>query len=214
MLQKIVLHGKLKKEFGGPFNLDVATPAEAVQALTVLRPGFADAIRAGSWRVIRGPLKGGRALTAEQLLINLGGEMHLIAAPAGSGRGGGGTAKVVIGVTILAIALAPLTGGGSLAGVAFGQGVLGSAAGLGLGITAGQAALFGASLIFAGASQLLSPQPKAQQAYTPQDVKASHLFSGSLNSPDQGVPVPLCFGETRAGGVLISLIIETEDIAV
>lgn len=223
MLQNIVLHGQLKRDFGGPFKLDVSTPAEAVLALTVLKPGFAEAIRAGHWRVVRGPLAGGRRLSADDLQINLGGEMHLLAAPRGSGRSGGSTAKVVIGTALIAAAfvLAPpvgaagaaaATGGGvgaGMAGAAFGSTFM-----AGLGISGTQVALFGLSMALGGVSQLLSPQPKANSGFSPQDVRASHLFSGALNSPDQGVPVPLAFGETRCGGVLVSMSLETEDIAV
>lgn len=224
MLQQIHLHGALGQRFGRVHELDVRTPAEAVLALSVLRPGFAEVIRDGTWRVVRGPLRGGRRLGEDELSINLGGEMHLLAAPRGSkGRGAGG-AKMVIGVALIAAVM--ISTGGTGAGIALAgtEAVVGSAASLGgaafnstvawsLGISGTQVAMFGAAMAFAGVSMLLSPQPKASNSQA-QEIKASHLFSGVVNSPDQGVPVPLSFGRHRVGGIPVSISLETEDIAV
>jgi len=227
MIQNIHLHGALGRRFGRLHELDVATPAEAVQALSVLRPGFAEAIREGTWRVVRGSLKRGRRLREADLGINLGGEMHILAAPRGSGGGSGqSTAKVVIGVALIAAAfwLAPAVATGLAGGAAAAPGTVAGTAGLGgsafgsamlggWGISGTQVAMFGAAMAFAGASQLLSPVPKPS-SFSPQDTKASFLFSGALNSPDQGVPVPLAFGRCRVGGVLVSVSYDTEDVPV
>jgi predicted phage tail protein len=222
MLQQIHLHGTLGQRFGRRHQLDVRTPAEAVLALSVLKPGFAETIRDGTWRVVRGQLKGGRRLGEDELGINLGGEMHILAAPRGSKGRGAGTAKMVIGVALIAAVMISTGGAGGIA-LAGTEAVVGSATTLGgaafnsaaawsLGISGTQVALFGAGLAFAGVSMLLSPQPRGSNSQA-QDVKASHLFSGVLNSPDQGVPVPLAFGRHRVGGIPISISIETEDVA-
>lgn len=250
----IHLHGIMKKRFGGPFTLAVKTPAHALNALMLQKPGFREALDAGHWRVVRGPLKGGRRLHPDEFGVNLPGEMHLVAAAAGSKNGAVG--KIVIAAVLIAITIvswgtaAPATvpalaaegaaatatvGGSALAGTAaagagaagagaagagaagivgggaaFGTGVLGtSVAGLGLGITNAQMALFGASLLFAGVSQLLSPMPKAG-AGSSQDTKPSYLFNGSLSGTDQGTAIPIGFGEGRIPGIIISLGIDVE----
>ena len=237
MLKTIHLHGRMRKQFGGPFDLRVRTPAEALHALNVQLPGFADAIRDRHWRVVRGPLKGGRTIPVDQLNVNLDREMHLVAAPAGSG-GRGGTGKIVIGAVLLVVA-AVLTWGASIpasagivgaegaavAGAAAVEGTVAAvggglavaapaaAAGTVFGISAGQIALFGASMLFGGISQALASNPKAQGS-TNQDIRRSFLFNGTINAEEQGVCIPIALGRIRTGGIKIATSLETTDIQV
>lgn len=220
----IHLHGRLRKEFGPSFTLAVRTPAEAVRALCCLKPGIEPVLREGAWRVVRGPLKGGRRLGPDELSVNLDKEMHILAAGRGAGGGrGSGAGKTILGVVLIAaaVALAPWTGGASLAGTAGGVG--GTAAGAtGLGATAftafgasvtyGNIALFGAAMLMGGVSMLLSPSPGAMNG-GPQDTKPSYLFNGQINMADQGLPVPLVLGKMRVPGIVISLGMDVVDMS-
>ena len=68
-----------------------------------------------------------------------------------------------------------------------------------------------------GVAQLLTPVP---QVYAPgasgtnseQDPRKSYSFSGIQNTSRQGVPVPIVYGETLVGSVVISAGIDTVQV--
>jgi predicted phage tail protein len=62
--------------------------------------------------------------------------------------------------------------------------------------------LFGASLVIGGIAQLLTPTPKISQDEG--DPRKSFSFSGIQNVSRAGVPVPVVYGETLVGSVVIS----------
>jgi len=73
-------------------------------------------------------------------------------------------------------------------------------------------------LVLGGVSQLLTPVPKVNQitsgtaANTDQDPRKSYSFSGVQQTSRQGVPVPICYGETLVGSVVISAGIDTVQV--
>jgi len=75
----------------------------------------------------------------------------------------------------------------------------------------------GLSLALAGTAQLLTPtaQTSAVTSGTDSfnDPRKSYSFSGIQNVSRQGVPVPIVYGETIVGSVVISSGINTEEIA-
>lgn len=196
MLRSIVLHGRLKAEFGGPFKLDIASPAEAVRALCYMVAGFRTKIREGHYRVVRGRLDG-LEYDVRTLPMRLGGarELHIVPVIAGSG-GNRGTGKIIAGVALLAAAvIAPyaapalFAAGGALAGTF-----------AGLSIT-GVAFSVGASLALSGVAQLLAPAVQTNDG-VPQN--ASFLLGGQVNVATQGGPVPVVYGRFRTGSVTVS----------
>ena len=60
----------------------------------------------------------------------------------------------------------------------------------------------GTSLILSGVAQLLTPTPKISQDEG--DPRKSFSFSGIQNTNRAGVPVPVVYGETLVGSVVIS----------
>lgn len=207
MLRKVHLHGALKP-FGACHELEVASAAEAVRALSLQLPGFAAAIRAGAFRLVRGDRRTGLALDADTLTLGLGrADLHIVPVAAG-GRGKGGS-KAILGVAIMAVAViaSPLTGGGSLA-AAMGSEAFAVA---GFSISYGNIAAFGLTMALSGISQLLAPAPKTQTAEAA-DQKQSYLFQGAQNLVEQGAAVPLIYGRVRTGSVLISAGISTADV--
>jgi predicted phage tail protein len=74
--------------------------------------------------------------------------------------------------------------------------------------------LLGGSLILGGIAQLLTPVPKvAQGADKQDDPRKSYSFSGIQNTSRAGTPVPIVYGETVVGSVVISAGIDTVQVA-
>lgn len=204
-MNTVFLHGELQK-FGGPYRLDISSPVEAVRALGTQLPGFYQELEAGEYRVLRGQLE----LGEESLGIGLsdGVEVHIVPVIAGAKSGGVGKAILGTAIVAAAIALAPATAGGSLAGLgatAFSVG--------GYGVTYGAIALFGTALALQGVSQMLSPTP-ATDNYNDRekDDKNSFVFNGAANVVEQGQPIPLVYGRFRVGSIVASSGLSAEDI--
>ena len=212
MLHNIHLHGGLAV-FGGPYRLDVSTPREAAHALGVQLKGFRQAIGEGHFRVVRGDPESGFHYDVTTLAFPIGRkseDLHFIPVIGGSGRSGKAAAKIVIGVALIGTGV----GFGIAAGAAAGTGLLGGLAtstGF-MGITFGQIAFTGASLLFGGLSSLLSPTPTTNYANRePQDRRESFLFSSlPFNLSEPGNPVPIVYGNPEVGGMVVSVGMSTE----
>jgi predicted phage tail protein len=71
----------------------------------------------------------------------------------------------------------------------------------------------GASLALGGVIQMLSPQAKGlSQSASPENLP-SYAFGSAKNTTASGNPVPICIGERRWGGAVISASIEAQDKA-
>ena len=187
---KVYLHGRLRRRFGGPFELGASTPALAVRALMRLLPGFREAMSRGSFRVIRGARRTGVALSEPMLGLGLGCKaLHIVPAAVGAK----GIGKVILGTLIIAAAVVTAlpSGGGSLA--------FGTSALFGL-TTAGSVGLFGAAILFSGITSLLTPKIKRPE----QGTADSYSISGPINSTQEGAPVPLVYGRMRVGSTVIA----------
>jgi predicted phage tail protein len=197
MLRKIKLYGKLAKFIGHRvLEADVATVAEAVRFLLANWPELEAHMSDQHYRISIGAYD----IDLEELHHPAGAApISFVPVVAGSGAAG----RILAGVAIVAFAI--VTAGAGLV------------AGLGLGFSASTAVsigLVGASLIFGGISQLLSPTPKATQGADGQDdPRKSYSFSGIQNTSRQGVPVPIVYGETIVGSVVISAGIDTVQVA-
>lgn len=194
----IRLLGEAGRRFGRRFQLAVKTPAEAVRALCVQIPELRQYLLESSdkginWRVVTDHAMG---LDEEQLMWPL--SKRLVLAPIPAGRGGVG--KVIAGVAIVAFAI-----------VTAGAGVLG----LGLGFSAGTAIAIGsvgASLIFGGIAELLTPTPKmpnvggmvgggSTSGRSESEQLRSFTFDKSNANTLQGEVVPVLYGERIVGSL-------------
>lgn len=200
-MREVILHGFLTKRFGRSFALEVVSLAEAVRALGSQLPGFRKAINDNNFRIVIGKdRKTGLHLDENHLKMNLPkGNIHIIPATQGAKRGGFG--KIIAGILIAAVAW------WNPAGLFSAAGALG-----GVGITAGNAAVMGLGIAVAGLGQVLTPTQKAKQP----DGSNTDSFSldGVLNVGEQGVPVPLIYGETMVGSVIISAGMTTTPIPI
>ncbi|MCA0944485.1 tail assembly protein [Salipiger pacificus] len=201
-MNTIYLHGSLKRQFGGPFRLSVASPAEAVRALGFQLPGFFEAIKDGWFQVVRGERKTGVELGEDQLRIGLGDKaLHITPVVAGAKRSGVG--KIIAGVAM--IGLAAVTGGLSL-----GWGATAFTA-FGANVSFGSIAMFGASMALQGVSNMLAQTPTAGKGA---DERRSFLFDGAVNTGAQGERMPIPYGKVRVGSIVISSGIDTEEVPV
>jgi predicted phage tail protein len=190
MLRKIKLYGKLAKFIGHRvLEADVATAAEAVRFLLANWPELEAHMSDQHYRVSIGTYD-----------IDLAEELHH---PAGAApisfvpvvAGAGAVGRIILGVLLVAVAII-------VPAAAFG---LTSMLSIGL---------LGGSLILGGIAQLLTPTPKVPQGADKQDdPRKSYSFSGIQNTSRQGVPVPIVYGETIVGSVVISAGIDTVQVA-
>lgn len=208
----IILHGAAAQKFGGPFNLDVRSASEAIRALCKLVPGFMEHMKGHDWRIIRGTTKSavreGRDTSKEELPIGLGRhqELHIIPVIGGA-AGKSGIGKIVAGIVIIAASV--FTAG---AAGAFAAGAAGMAATAGLGISYGSIAMFGASLLLGGISQMLAGNPKAPKVNTKEDStqRTSTLFNGPVNVGELGQAIPVVYSGN--GGVLVGTVVGSAGI--
>jgi predicted phage tail protein len=175
MLRKIKLYGKLAKFIGHRvLEADVATAAEAVRFLVANWPELEAHMNDQHYRVSIGTYD----LTAEELHDPAGAApISFVPVVAGAGAVG----RIIAGIALVAIGL-------------FVPGI----GALGVQILVG----VGASLVLGGVAQLLTPTPSTSKDEG--DPRKSFSFSGIQNTNRAGVPVPVVYGETLVGSVVIS----------
>jgi len=69
----------------------------------------------------------------------------------------------------------------------------------------------GASLALGGVIQMLSPQASGLKQSASPENSPSYAFGSAKNTTASGNPVPICIGERRWGGMIISASIYAED---
>ena len=184
MLRKIKLYGKLAKFIGHRvLEADVATAAEAVRFLVANWPEVERHMNDQHYRVSIGTYD----IDLEELHHPAGAApISFVPVVAGAGAVG----RILAGIAIIAFAI--VTAGAGIAA-------------LGLGFSASTAisiGLVGASLIIGGIAELLTPTPSTSTDEG--DPRKSFSFSGIQNVSRAGVPVPVVYGETLVGSVVVS----------
>jgi predicted phage tail protein len=190
MLRKIKLYGKLAKFVGHRIlEADVATAAEAVRFLVANWPELERHMADQHYRVSVGSYD----LDLEELHDPAGAApISFVPVVAGAGA----TARIIVGVALVAFSLL-LPGVGAAIG----------------GALMTKIGLLGGALILTGVAQLLTPTPTVPQGLDSQDdPRKSYSFSGIQNTSRQGVPVPIVYGETIVGSVVISAGIDTVQV--
>lgn len=198
-MKTLNLYGSLKDKFPGEFKMDVATPGEAIRAMCIQLPGFEQEIKAGNWRVVRGPLEGNDEVNEEGLQMTLGtqNEMHLIPVIEGANSGAG---MIIVGIVMIVAAF--FTGGTSIAAWGAMSTML---AGAGLGMVVGG--------IIASTTKMPGAGANASGNEREAD-KASFLFDGPTNQSTQGVAVPRGYGRVLVGSIVVSAGLYAEPMAV
>jgi predicted phage tail protein len=193
MLRAIKVYGSLAKFLGArSFMADVKSPAEAVRFLIANFPGIEAHMNERHYKVSVGRFELEAGLQPDQLLLPAAKDETIRITPVVAGAGAVG--RIIAGVALIAVGL-------------FVPGI----GALGVQILVG----VGASLVLGGVAQLLTPTPTMQQGTDSQDdPRKSYSFSGIQNVSRQGVPVPIVYGETIVGSVVISAGINTEEVPV
>lgn len=195
MLRRIKLYGPLAKFIGQRIlEADVATAAEAVRFLLANWPEAERHMAQHSYRVQVDRDDLPVDTEPEQLHYPVGqSEIRIIPVVAGAGAAG----RIIAGVALVAASFL----------------IPGSAAIIGIGLKSLTAGI-GLSLALGGVAQLLTPVPKLGKEDSASDPRKSFSFSGIQNTSRQGVPVPIIYGETLVGSVVISAGTDIVQVAV
>jgi len=153
-------------------------------------------------------LVGDGALTLDDLHNPVGQEeIKIVPVIVGAGGGGG---SILAGIALIGLSFISLGVGTAFAGIG-GSTLLGGTAAAGIGSTF--LATTGVALVLGGVAQLISPTPATPQGPdTQQDPRKSFSFSGIQNTSRGGTPVPIVYGKTLTGSVVISAGIDTEQV--
>lgn len=194
MLTTIKVYGSLAKFLGQRvFHAAVDTPLEAVSFLRANFEGLAAHMAGHDYKILTGTLELQAGRNPEQLQYPVGMGEAISIVPVVGGAGGRGTGSILAGVALVGFSLA-FPGIGAVIG--------------GKAMTA--IGLFGGGLILNGVSQMLTPTPETPSSeLDPASNPVS--FSGIQNVSRQGVAVPVVYGETLVGSVVISSGINTQD---
>ena len=202
MMRKIRLYGELAKFVGHrEFTAVASNAAEAVRFLLANFPGLDQHMMGYDYRVLIGSYN----INQQELNHPVGQNTIRIIPVVAGARGGVG--RIIAGIAIVAAAI-------FIPGLGFGL----------AGATVTQIGLVGASLALSGVSQLLAPVPKIAPPsqpsyYTPTSTKETQLdpqksysFSGIQNTSKVGSAVPIVYGETIVGSVVISANFNTLEV--
>ncbi len=200
MLRKIKLYGELAKFLGQKtFEAEVSSAAQAVKFLIVNFPQLEKHMANRYYKVAVGNWE----LTKEELIYPNGQEEIKIIPVVGGAGGEGGFGKFLLGAVLIGAAI--MFPGAQFSGLGF------SAA---EGYSAFQATVgnIGIALALTGVAQMLTPVPVIPEKE--QDPRLSFNFSGIQNTSRAGVAVPVIYGTTLTGSIVISAAIDNEQVEV
>jgi predicted phage tail protein len=228
MEREVKVYGPLAKFVGQRrFLAEISSAGEAVRMLLANFPGLERHMADQHYKIIVDGIE------SELDEIHYPASQTIKIVPV-LGGAGGGVGKIVAGVALIAaaIVIGPAAGGFLGLGAGLG-GTTGAGAALSMGLVGGGFATavgaVGVALVLGGVSQLLSPTPQLAQIGpasqtlggagrntttegTELDPQESYSFSGIQNVSRQGVPVPVVYGETIVGSVVISAGIDVDTI--
>ncbi len=218
MLREIRVYGELAMFIGvKSFMAEARDAAEAMRYLLVNFAGLESHMAQHDYRVLVGSYNIGEEELTHPVGKNI---IRIIPVVAGAVTFkqifGSGIGKVIAGIVIVGLSI--VTAG------AFGF-ALGSATGIGT--IATLSAGYGVNLILGGVAQMLTPVPRiappssgsgstysspSTMRESELDPQKSYSFTGIQNTSTQGTPVPIVYGETVVGSVVISASVSTLEV--
>ena len=214
-MKVVKVYGALRKRLGQcRFQFEADTPAQAIKALIANFPGLdkwlIDSEQDGvGYRVTIGKERIGEDEAATLLMPWSERDVFSIT-PVIAGAGSSvGQIFAGIGLIALAFVIGPAAGGFLGIGAGLG-GATGAGAAISMGLVGGAFAsavgFLGVSLIVGGVSQLLSPAPTFSGLERGKEAARleSFTFSSIVNTTQQGMPVPVCYGRAYVGSAVIS----------
>ncbi|WP_054913696.1 MULTISPECIES: tail assembly protein [Pseudomonas] len=185
----IEFSGTLRKALGRWHRrlLDTGSVRELLKALTITLPGFKEEIdRLSRLGMNFAIYRNGTNVGETE--FGRGGAKVVKIVPVVAGSKRGGMLQTVIGAILIAASFIPVPGFQALLPV-------------------------GVAMAAGGVIQMLSPQAKGlSQSAAPENLP-SYAFGSAKNTTASGNPVPICIGERRWGGAIISASIEAQDKA-
>ena len=198
----IKLYGSLARKLKAKYpNIDpknipckVRSASEAVRAMESQFPGFKAMIRRrGYYKVVRGQdvMDDKKSIGKEQLQMNFADDVwHFMPMAAGAGKGG--VLQMVLGAVLIVIGVVLI--------------IASQGAGSPLGT---QLCIAGGVMMLGGIVTYLTPVPNTPKN-SGNDDTPSYLFNGALNVNQPGVTVPVAYGETFIGSVVVSFGVKVE----
>ena len=196
MLRTVKVYGHLAEHCGqSVFEALVRVPADAIKFLLCNFPELRGLMRDGYYKVAVGKFDLQLADHPEQLHYPMAADDVVKVIPVVSGAGGRGLGAVLLGAALIGTAI--ITGGTSLT---FGAAGFGSVAGssIGASVVAGN---IGLALTLGGIAQMITPVPSQPEFG---EGQGGFAFSGIENTSQEGVPVPVVYGEMIVGSVVLS----------
>lgn len=165
------------------YLLESGTTNEVFSALRNTVDGFADEIMRMSRAGIRFAIFRNRVNVGETELT-LKGTTEIRIVPIISGSKNGGLLQTIVGAAMI-------VAGAFLWATPFGAPLVS----------------MGIAMVAGGVMQMLSPVPKSpsQQEQATTENKPSYLFNGAFNSTQQGLPVPVVYGQMLVGSSVIAV---------
>ena len=206
-MKVIKVYGALRERLGQcRFELNVATPAQAIKALCVNFPGLDKWLIDSEQDGVAYRVKVGREEATPSDLSVLGlpwSEREVFSiTPVVAGAGGFGRAlfgAILIGSSFF------FPGAGLFGASAFGAfgplaaGTIGTLTTVGTALSA-----VGAGLVLTGVSQIISPTPPSGLELKEANRIQNFSFSGITNTSQQGLAVPIAYGRLFVGSAVIS----------
>ena len=219
MEKEVRLYGPLAKFVGQrKIMAEISSAGEAVRMLLANFPGLERHMADQHYKVI----VDGYESDLEEIHYPASQTIKIVPVLGGAG---GPVGRIITGVALIAAAIvfAPTIGGF----LGLGAGAVTSGAAGTMAVVTSIVGSIGVALVLGGVAQLLSPTPQLGQIGparmspgtrntttegTEMDPQESYSFSGIQNTSRQGTPVPVVYGETIVGSVVISAGIDTDDI--
>ena len=177
--KRIILHGFLKDLYPHPIEVEATSVAEALRSLQQI-PELTPANGEPYPVRIRGVERESQLMAASDLE-----EIHVIPETGGGGGGGGGFFRILVGITLVGLALV------------FPAGILG--------MSAQSLALSGGLLIVGGLIELMTPKQKLQE---PGENRSSATLGSAANTTRIGTPIGMGYGTYKIGGQYLSFDID------
>jgi predicted phage tail protein len=189
----ILLSGSLAKAFGRQHfrQLETGAVVEAFSALKNTLDGFEDFIIDSARRGLRFAIFRNRENVGESE-FTLSGTTEIRIVPVIAGSKNGGLFQSVMGAALIVVG-AIITGGSFGSAAPFGSALI----------------MMGVSMVAGGIVQMLTPVPSSksgsQQEQASTENKPSYLFNGAFNSTQQGLPVPIVYGQMLVGSSVVGV---------
>ena len=204
-MKTVKVYGALKKYLGqGTFNFDVATPAEAIQALCVNFKGLDKYLLDSEKDGVAYKVKVGKEKIEKDNIKDLGmpwsyrDVFSIRPVIQGAGRGFG---RFLTG--------ALLVGASFLVPAGWTIGTFGSTFGT-INVAASLAG-FGTLMMISGAAEMLSPQPELP---TEPNRLESFALTGLNNLNTIGSAIPIAYGRVFVGSTVISTGLDTDEVSI